>query len=118
MFSSIRRSTAHSLKHQPACLILTRQPLPTLDRTRYASASGLSRGAYVLADAPDGKQHVILMGSGSEVVLCIDAYEKLKQEGMAAYIASMPFWELLEQQGQSSRDSVLPPDIAARVSWR
>jgi transketolase len=118
MFSSIRWSTAHALKHQPACLILTRQPLPTLDRTRYASASGLSRGAYVLADAPDGKPQVILMGSGSEVVLCIDAYEKLKQEGMAAYVASMPFWELLEQQGQSSRDSVLPPDIAARVSWR
>src|SRR5262245_29059909 len=74
------------LKHQPACLILTRQPLPTLDRTRFASASGLSRGAYVLADAPDGKPQVILMGSGSEVILCIDAYEKLKREGVAARV--------------------------------
>jgi transketolase len=104
------------LKHQPACLILTRQPLPTLDRTRYASASGLSRGAYVLADAPDGKPQVILMGSGSEVVLCIDAYEKLKQQGVAARVVSMPSWELFEQQDQSYRDSILRPDITARVS--
>jgi transketolase len=104
------------LKHQPACLILTRQPLPTLDRTRFASASGLSRGAYVLADAPDGKPQVILMGSGSEVILCIDAYEKLKREGVAARVVSMPSWELFEQQDQSYRDSVLPPDITARVS--
>ena len=66
------------LKHQPACLILTRQPLPTLDRTRFAPTSALSRGAYVLANAPDGKPKVILIGSGSDVVLCIDAYEKLK----------------------------------------
>jgi transketolase len=104
------------LKHQPACLILTRQPLPTLDRTRFAPASGLSRGAYVLADAPDGKPKVILIGSGSEVVLCIDAYEKLKQEGVGARVVSMPSWELFEQQDQSYRDAVLPPDVVARVS--
>jgi transketolase len=104
------------LKHQPACLILTRQPLPTLDRTRFAPASGLRRGAYVLADAPDGKPKVILIGSGSEVVLCIDAYEKLKQEGVAARVVSMPSWELFEQQDQSYRDAVLPPDVVARVS--
>ena len=104
------------LKHQPACLILTRQPLPTLDRTRFAPASGLSRGAYVLADASDGKPKVILIGSGSEVALCIDAYEKLKQEGVATRVVSMPSWELFEQQDQSYRDAVLPPDVVARVS--
>jgi transketolase len=104
------------LKHQPACLVLTRQPLPTLDRDRYAPASGLSRGAYVLADAPDGKPEVILIGTGSEVVLCIDAYEKLKAEGVQARVVSMPSWELFEQQDQSYRDAVLPPDVTARVS--
>ena len=87
-----------------------------MDCTRYASASGLSRGAYVLADAPDGKPKVILIGSGSEVVVCIDAYEKLKQEGVAARVVSMPSWELFEQQDQSYRDAVLPPDVVARVS--
>jgi transketolase len=104
------------LKHQPACLVLTRQPLPTLDRDRYAPASGLSRGAYVLADAPDGKPEVILIGTGSEVVLCVDAYEKLKADGVRARVVSMPSWELFEQQDQSYRDAVLPPDVTARVS--
>ena len=104
------------LKHQPACLVLTRQALPTLDRKRYASAVGVSRGAYVLADAPDGKPAVILIGTGSEVALCVTAYEELRREGIAARVVSMPSWELFEQQDQSYRDGVLPPDIAARVS--
>ena len=104
------------LKHQPACLVLTRQPLPTFDRTRYASAAGVARGAYVMADAKRGKPAVILIGTGSEVALCVDAYEALKQEGIAARVVSMPSWELFEQQDQAYRDSVLPPDVKARVS--
>jgi transketolase len=105
-----------SLRHQPACLVLSRQPLPTFDRTRYAPAAGVSRGAYVLADAPGGKPAVILIGTGSEVALCIDAYEDLKRDGVSARVVSMPSWELFEQQDQSYRDEVLPPDITARVS--
>jgi transketolase len=104
------------LKHQPACLVLSRQPLPTLDRSRYAPAAGLRRGAYVLADAPDGKPDVILIGTGSEVALCVDAYEKLAAEGAKARVVSMPSWELFEQQDQSYRDAVLPPEVTARVS--
>jgi transketolase len=104
------------LSHQPACLVLTRQTLPTLDRMRYAPAAGVSRGAYVLADAPDGKVAVILIGTGSEVALCIDAYEELRRQGIAARVVSMPSWELFEQQDQSYRDGVFPPDVRARVS--
>ena len=104
------------LKNEPACLVLTRQALPTLDRTRYAPAGALSRGGYVLADAPDGKPAVILIGTGSEVALCMSAYEELQREGIAARVVSMPSWELFEQQAQAYRDSVLPPDIKARVS--
>ncbi len=104
------------LKNQPACLVLTRQALPTLDRRRYAPASGLARGAYVLADAPGSDPAVILIATGSEVSLCIDAYEKLKTEGIAARVVSMPSWELFEQQDQAYRDKVLPPHITARVS--
>ena len=104
------------LQHQPACLALSRQALPTFDRTRYAPAAGLARGAYVLADAPDGKPAVILIGTGSEVALCIDAYEELKREGIPARVVSMPSWELFEQQDQAYRDGVLPPDVTARVS--
>jgi transketolase len=104
------------LRHQPACLALTRQPLPTFDRKLYAPASGLARGAYVLAAAPDGKPEVILIGTGSEVALCIEVFEQLKREGVPARVVSMPSWELFEQQDQSYRDGVLPPDIAARVS--
>jgi transketolase len=107
---------AMTLRHEPACLVLTRQPLPTLDRTRYAPAAGLSRGAYVLADAPDGKPSVLLMATGSEVSLCVEAYERLRQQGIAARVISMPSWELFERQDRSYRDSVLPPDITARVS--
>ena len=104
------------LKHQPACLILSRQPLQTFDRKRYASASGVARGAYVMADAEGGKPAVILIGTGSEIALCVEVHERLKQEGIAARVVSMPSWELFEQQDQAYRDSVLPPGITARVS--
>ena len=104
------------LKHQPACLILSRQPLPTLDRKRFASAAGVARGAYVLADADGGKPSVILIGTGSEVALCVEAYEALTREGIATRVVSMPSWELFELQDQAYRDSVLPSEVSARVS--
>ena len=104
------------LKHQPACLILSRQPLPTLDRKRFASAAGVARGAYVLADADGGKPSVILIGTGSEVALCVEAYEALTRDGIATRVVSMPSWELFELQDQAYRDSVLPPEVSARVS--
>ncbi|MGO8954907.1 MAG: transketolase [Rhodomicrobium sp.] len=104
------------LKHQPACLVLSRQPLPTFDRARYASAKGVARGAYVMADAGTGKPAVILIGTGSEVALCIEVYETLKQGGIPARVVSMPSWELFEQQDKAYRDSVLPPEVTARVS--
>ena len=103
------------LKHEPACLILSRQALPTLDRTKYASAAGTAKGAYVLADA-GGKPEVMLLSTGSEVSLCIDAFEKLKAEGVRARVVSMPSWELFERQPESYRSQVLPPDVHARVS--
>jgi transketolase len=104
------------LKHQPACLVLTRQALPTIDRARYAAAAGVDRGAYVVADAADSRPAVILIGTGSEVALCIYAFEELSREGIAARVVSMPSWELFEQQNQAYRDDVLPPAVAARVS--
>jgi transketolase len=104
------------LKHRPVCLVLTRQTLPTFDRMRYAPAAGVSRGAYILADAADGKPAAILIGTGSEVALCIDAQEELRREGIATRVVSMPSWELFEQQDEAYRDSVLQPDIKARVS--
>ena len=104
------------LKHQPACLVLSRQPLPTLDRTRFAPANGVARGAYILADADGRYPSVILIGTGSEVTLCVEAYELLTREGIAARVISMPSWELFEQQEQAYRDSVLPPEVTARVS--
>jgi transketolase len=94
------------LKHQPVCLVLSRQNLPTLDRSRDASAAGLRRGAYVLADAEDGKPAVILIGTYSEVALCIDAYEELKQNCIPARVVSFPSWELFEQQDQAYRDRI------------
>jgi len=105
-----------ALKHQPVCLVLSRQPLPTFDRKRYASAAGVARGAYVMANAETGKPAVILIGTGSEMALCVDVYETLRQQGIAARVVSMPSWELFEQQDQTYRDGVLPPDIIARVS--
>jgi transketolase len=103
-------------KRQPACLVLSRQGLPTFDREKYASASGVARGAYVLADAEDGAPQVILIGTGSEVRLCVETYEKLKQEGVPARVVSMPSWHLFEKQEQSYRDEVLPPHVTARVA--
>ncbi|QJI29668.1 transketolase [Pseudomonas sp. ADAK18] len=99
--------------HRPSCIVLSRQNLPTLDRTKYAAASGTARGAYVLAGAE--KPEVILMATGSEVSLAVDAYEQLKAEGVAARVVSMPSWELFEEQDQAYRDSVLPPAVKARV---
>jgi transketolase len=104
------------LKHQPAALLLSRQPLPTFDRSRYAPASGVARGAYILADPEQGKPAVILIGTGSEVALCANVYEQLKREGIPARVVSMPSWELFEQQDQAYRDGILPSDITARVS--
>jgi len=99
--------------HRPTCVVLSRQNLPTLDRTKYAAASGTSRGAYVLAGAE--KPQVILIATGSEVSLVVDAYEQLKADGVAAQVVSMPSWELFEEQDQAYRDSVLPPAVKARV---
>lgn len=104
------------LHHEPAALILSRQALPTFDRTRYAPASGVAKGGYVLADADDGKPDVLLLASGSEVQLCVNAYEQLKAEGIKARVVSLPSWELFEQQSREYQDSVLPPEIEARVS--
>ncbi|SEP04668.1 transketolase [Nitrosovibrio sp. Nv6] len=101
---------------RPVCLILTRQSVPTLDRSVYAPASGLSRGAYVLADAQDHNPDVLLLATGSEVSLCVAAYEQLKSEGIKARVISMPSWEVFEDQSQEYRDSVLPPGILARVA--
>jgi transketolase len=102
--------------HGPVLLVLSRQAVPTLDRTKYASATGVAKGAYVLADAPGGKPDVILIGTGSELSLCADAAEKLKAAGVQARVVSMPSWELFEKQDQSYKDSVLPPSVTARVS--
>jgi transketolase len=104
------------LHREPAVLALTRQPLPTIDRKKYPPASGLARGAYILADAPAGQPEVILIGTGSEVALCLEAYEQLSKEGVWARVVSMPSWELFDDQDKSYRDSVLPPSVKARVS--
>jgi transketolase len=104
------------LQHQPAVLVLTRQALPTFDRTKYGAASGTARGAYVLADAASGKPDVILMGTGSEVSLCVEAYEKLKADGIQARVVSMPSWDIFEQQDAAYKESVLPSSVTARVS--
>ena len=104
------------LKDRPASLVLSRQALPTLDRSRYASAGGVARGAYVLADAAGGAPDVLLLASGSEVALCIAAHEQLKGEGIGARVVSMPSWDLFERQDEAYRESVLPDAVAARVS--
>src|SRR5262249_25424420 len=105
-----------TLHHQPAVLILTRQAVPTIDRGKYAPAAGLIRGAYTLAGPPDGKPEVLLLATGSEVALCLAAYERLKVEGTKARVVSMPSWELFDDQPQEYRDRVLPPEVTARVS--
>jgi transketolase len=112
------------LRHQPAALALSRQPLPTLDRSRYAQASGLARGAYVLADSPasspantpGGNPEVIIIATGSEVILAIDAHEKLLAEGIRSRVVSMPSWEIFDHQTEEYRNSVLPPNVTARVA--
>ena len=102
--------------HRPTTMVLTRQVIPTFDRTKYAPASGVAKGGYVLADAPGGKPQVILLGTGSEVSLCVDAYEKLKAEGIQARVVSMPCWEIFDEQDAAYKESVLPADVTARVS--
>jgi transketolase len=104
------------LHHEPAVLVLTRQAVPTIDRTKYAAASGLARGAYVLADPPTGDPEVILIATGSEVSLCVEAYEQLTQDGVRARVVSMPSWELFDDQDKCYRESVFPPNVRARVS--
>ena len=104
------------LHHEPAALVLTRQAVPTLDRSKYAPASGVAKGAYVLADVPDGKPQVILIATGSEVSLCVDAYEKLRAEGIKARVVSMPSWDIFEHQEKDYREKVLPKDISARIA--
>jgi transketolase len=104
------------LRHTPVALILSRQALPTLDREHYASAAGIAQGAYILADAPGGDPEVILIGTGSEVHLCLDAHKQLTAEGVRSRVVSMPSWKLFEQQSDAYKEDVLPPHIQARVS--
>lgn len=110
------------LQHEPVALILSRQALPTLDRSRYASAEGVQRGGYVLADADGGpaaaggNPEVILIATGSEVALAVDAYERLVAEGIRARVVSLPSWELFDAQPPQYRDEVLPPNVTARVA--
>jgi transketolase len=103
-------------RHRPVALVLTRQELPTLDRTRYAAAEGLRRGAYVLADAPANKTDLILIASGSEISLAVGARQKLEDQGISARVVSMPSWELFNAQPQEYRDEVLSPSIRARLA--
>jgi transketolase len=108
-----------TLHHEPAALILARQASPTLDRSKYAPAAGLAKGAYVLADATGGQPDVILIATGSEVGLCVEAYEQLTAEGIKARVVSMPSWEIFDdycQKDPAYRESVLPSSVTARVS--
>jgi transketolase len=104
------------LRHQPAALALSRQPLPTLDRSKYAPASGLARGAYTLADATGGPPEVIIIATGSEVILAVEAHETLLAEGIRSRVVSMPSWEIFDHQTEEYRNSVLPPNVTARVA--
>ena len=104
------------LRHKPAILALSRQPLPTLDRTKYASAAGVAKGAYVLADALGKNPEVILIASGSEVSLAVQAHEKLVAEEIRSRVVSMPSWDIFEHQSKEYRDSVLPPGVKARLA--
>lgn len=101
-------------KHHPVILAMTRQNLPTLDRTKYAPASGLTKGGYALNDVPN--PDVVIIGTGSEVSLCLEAGDKLAADGIKARVVSLPSWELFEKQDKSYRDSVLPPTVTARVA--
>jgi transketolase len=104
------------LQHDPVALVLSRQNMPTLDRTRYGSVEGVRRGAYVLADADGGDPEIVLMASGTEVALVVDAYEELAAEGVNARVVSMPSWDLFERQPAEYRESVLPPEVTARLA--
>src|SRR5246500_563735 len=104
------------LRHRPAVLVLSRPAMPTLDRARYASASGVAKGGYILADAVGGKPEILFLATGTEVGLAIEVYEKLTGEGVRARVVSMPSWELFEQQSQQYRDTVIPPEVTARIS--
>jgi transketolase len=104
------------LRHQPAVLVLSRQPLPTLDRGTYAPATGVARGAYILADAPGGIPEVILIASGSELDLAVHAHQQLIAEGIRSRVVSMPSWEIFDRQTPEYRDSVLPRSVTARVA--
>jgi transketolase len=104
------------LRHEPAALVLSRQALPTFDRNEYAPAAGVAKGAYVMADAPGGPPEVILIASGSEVSLVVEAHETLAREGIRSRVVSMPSWDIFEHQPQAYRESVLPPEITARVA--
>jgi transketolase len=109
--------TIMPLRHEPVALILSRQPLPTLDRSRFAPAAGVARGGYVLADPPDGRPpELILIATGSELALAVQAYETLTADGVAARVVSLPSWELFDEQDKAYRDEVLPPGIRARVA--
>jgi transketolase len=104
------------LRHQPAVLALSRQPLPTFDRGKYASAAGVARGAYVMADAPGGPPEILLIASGSEVALIVEAHEALTAKGIRSRVISMPSWDIFEHQPQSYREEVLPPGVKARLA--
>jgi transketolase len=108
--------TILQLRHQPAVIALSRQPLPTFDRGKYASAAGVAHGAYVMADAPGGSPEIILIASGSEVSLAVDAHETLATQGVRSRVVSMPSWDLFEHQPKSYREAVLPPDVTARIA--
>jgi transketolase len=101
---------------RPAVLVLTRQAVPTLDRTKYGSASGVARGGYVLSDPADGDPKVILMGTGSEITICLEAAERLTADGVSTRVVSLPCWELFDRQDQAYRSSVLSPAVTARVA--
>jgi transketolase len=104
------------LRHQPAVLALSRQPLPTLDRSKYAAASGVARGAYVLADAPGANPEVIIIATGSELSLAVESHEKLLADGVRSRVVSMPSWEIFDHQPEEYRHSVLPPNVQARIA--
>jgi transketolase len=104
------------LRHHPAALVVSRQAMPTFDRTHYAPAAGLAKGGYVLADAPGGNPDVLLIGTGSEVSLCVAAHEQLVKEGIRSRVVSLPSWELFDDQPAEYRDAVMPPSVTARVA--
>lgn len=104
------------LRHEPAVLVLSRQPLPILNRTKYAPASGVARGAYVLADASCGKPEILLIATSSELGLAVQAHEQLSAEDIRSRVVSMPSWEIYVKQSQEYRNSVLPPELTARVA--